>query len=309
MVDLCNFWQSFKFSWIRRLLSTSSFWPTILMDSVNRITGENTNVSNFLQTGPLKLTSIGKKMHNKFWGEVLLSVAPIMQGAIFCNPEKIYQSTFWDNQSILRNNKTVKKSFYPSIANKIVSISDFFKIGTNSMMTFEEFQDFHQIELTQNTFIELHYIVTSAVRSLGIVEQRLPRLELPQQPIISNIATLTIKGCNSYYKILRKKKNLVNNIRLREEKWHLEMGSVIGVDHWNKIYNFTTNINNDNYLKWLQFQTVRNSLFTNYRVNKFNNNISPLCSACLEVEKVGHIFWTCVNVMNFWRQLDNWLDI
>ena len=226
MIDLCNFWQSFKFSWIRRLLSTESYWPTILMESMQRITGEKMSMCDFLQTGSTKLQSIGKKMHNKFWGEVLLSVAPIMQGAIFCNPEKIFQSTFWDNPKILKNNKPIKKSSFSSISNKISNIADFYKIGTNKMLTYEEFKIFHGIDLEENTFIELHYIISSAIRSLGIVEQRLPSLILPQQPIIVNIATLTIKGCNSYYKLLRKQKNLENNVRLREEKWHLELGSI-----------------------------------------------------------------------------------
>ena len=144
-------------------------------------------------------------MHNKFWGEVLLSVAPIMQGAIFCNPEKIYQTTFWNNPKILKNNKSIKKSSFPEISDKIINISDFYKIGTNLMLTYEEFQSRHQLELSEDTFIELHYIVSSAIRSLGIVGYKLPRLELPQQPIIANIATLTVKGCNAYYKLLRKK--------------------------------------------------------------------------------------------------------
>ena len=308
MVDICNFWQSFKFSWIRRLLTTESYWPVILMNSMQRITGDLFSVSDFIQAGAYRLNFIGKKMHNKFWGEVLLSVAPIMQGAIFCNPEKIYQTTFWNNPKILKNNKSIKKSSFPEISDKIINISDFYKIGTNLMLTYEEFQSRHQLELSEDTFIELHYIVSSAIRSLGIVEYKLPRLELPQQPIIANIATLTVKGCNAYYKLLRKNKNLVNNNRLREEKWHLELGSVYGVDYWNKIYSFTKNIKNDNYVKWLQYQIVRNSLFTNYRVNKINNNISPLCSACLVVEKVSHVFWSCERVMNFWKLLANWLE-
>ena len=308
MIDVYNFWQSFKFSWIRRLLSTSSFWPAIFLETIHRITGEEAKLDDFLQLGPAKLTYIGKKIHNKFWGEVLLSVAPILQGAIFSNPKKILLSTFWDNQHICKNNKPIKKTMYPCISDKIVNIADFFKIGSNSMMTFEEFKNCHQIELAQNTFLELHYIVVTAIRSLGILETNLPKLELPFQPIIANIATLTLKGCNSYYKILRKKSNLTNNIRLREEKWHLELGTVYGIEYWNKIYNFTTDIKNDNYLKWLHFQTVRNSLFSNYRVNKIKSTVSPLCSTCLEIEKVSHIFWSCAYVQNLWRQINLWLD-
>ena len=68
-------------------------------------------------------------------------------------------------------------------------------------------------------------------------------------------------------------------------------------------------INFDNQLWWLQYQIVRNSLQTNYIVSHFKPNVSPTCTYCRNLdnldwnpnnlEKISHLFWTCVNVCKF----------
>ena len=308
MIDLKDFWQSFKFSWIRRLTNTNAFWPKILVSSVSEIISKSCSLNEILEMGPSKLQFIGKKMHNRFWGEVFGSVMPIMQGAYFCTPEKIFQSSFWDNPKILRSNKPIKKNAFPILANTISNVIDFYKLGTSRLMTYQEFRNHHLIDLDIDTYTELSYILSTSIRSLGIIEQRIPVFQLPVQPVIVNIATLTEKGCNVYYRMLRKKKNLVNNIHTRESKWHLELGTAFGVDFWNKAYIFTAEIKNNNYIKWLHYQIVRNSLFTNYRVHQIKRHISPLCTACSAIEKVSHVFWDCDLVWQFWQEVQVWLQ-
>ena len=65
-----------------------------------------------LQEGPNMLTKIGKKMSNLFWKDVLCSVTLFMQGALFCNPKKIFTAPFWDNLIIQQNNKAIKKTSF-----------------------------------------------------------------------------------------------------------------------------------------------------------------------------------------------------
>ena len=49
MINIKLFWTAFKFSWFRRLLSTKSFWPTILKESVqNVLKKKNNNCGNFI---------------------------------------------------------------------------------------------------------------------------------------------------------------------------------------------------------------------------------------------------------------------
>ena len=59
----------------------------------------------------------------------------------------------------------------------------------------------------------------------------------------------------------------------------------------------------------MQYQILRNSQFTNYRVSKFNTSVSPLCSFCnLEVEKISHLYFTCNEVQKFLVDTSNWLN-
>ena len=57
------------------------------------------------------------------------------------------------------------------------------------------------------------------------------------------------------------------------------------------------------------YQIVRNSQFTNKKVNKFNPNVSPQCSYCgLEPELISHLYFNCNNVKNLWLEIKAWLS-
>jgi hypothetical protein len=74
-----------------------------------------------------------------------------------------------------------------------------------------------------------------------------------------------------------------------------------------------SNIKNENKMKWFQFQLNRNSLFTNYKVNKFKPQISKYCSSCSHIEGfshlegVSHLFFDCDFVLKLWQEKKTWL--
>ena len=117
-----------------------------------------------------------------------------------------------------------------------------------------------------------------------------------------------MQGCNTYYKLIRKKKVLNSIIKDREAVWHQELNTTYGLQFWNKSYALTTEIKNDNRLKWLQFQIVGNSLFTNHKVSKFNPNIFPYCRNCFSTEKIGHLVWDCGQAQIFWQEIKVFLE-
>ena len=46
----------------------------------------------------------------------------------------------------------------------------------------------------------------------------------------------------------------------RETKWHLELGQILGVPFWNKIYNQVSDIKYDNALELVQYQVATEQL-------------------------------------------------
>ena len=229
-----------------------------------------------------------KKMSNGFWKEVFCAVKPFMQGAIFCYPEKIISAPFWDNPYISRNNRAIKRSSFPNIAMKIDTISDFYNPVTGQLFTKEQFEDRYGIEVDNNDYIEIKFIIKSAFINLGLRNENGILLTLPAQPLLIAILNMTKTGCGAYVRLLEKKSNLRRPLTKSEAKWHSELECTFNIDFWNNTYTLAANIKNDNRLRWFQYQINRNCLFTNYRVNKFKNHISPLCNFCSHLAGVPH---------------------
>ena len=70
MIDVARYWTAFKFSWLRRILSTNAFRPKILKKSVAEV-GHQANLTDILQYGPSKLEAIGKSLSSPFWSCLL----------------------------------------------------------------------------------------------------------------------------------------------------------------------------------------------------------------------------------------------
>ena len=227
-----------------------------------------------------------------------------MQGAVTTTPEKLVLSSLWENPQILRNDKIIPKSSFQYLQSKIRNIADLFVAGTNTLCSREVLENKFSLEIDEASFTELRYIVLSSFSKVGIDQDNLPTINLPYQPLLVNIANSTKTGCSRYYALLRNSKNLGNMLNSRESRWHSELGKAYSIPFWNKTYRYVADIKNDNRTKWMQFQIVRNCQYTNYRVNKFKPNVSPLCSYCKEdIELISHLYFKCPIVLNFWKEV------
>ena len=68
MPNIEQCWTSFKISWLRRLLTTESYWPNILLSNI-AATYKTLTVTQLLELGPSLLAKIGRGMKNTFWGK------------------------------------------------------------------------------------------------------------------------------------------------------------------------------------------------------------------------------------------------
>ena len=119
---------------------------------------------------------------------------------------------------------------------------------------------------------------------------------------------MSAKGCSKYKTLMQKGLNFDYSMREREDIWHKELGSTFNIQLWNRMYSYVSKIKLDNRLKWFQYQVTRNSLFTNYKVNKFKQYVSPQCTFCgKNYEKISHLFFLCNHASSFWIQVQIWL--
>ena len=302
--DIQKFWTAFKFSWLRRLLTTNSFWPTIIQMQVNKILGYEISVTDILKLGSSKLNQISKQLKNDFWKQVFGSIISITEGAAFCYPEKFLSTPFFHNNLVMRNNKVVKEVDFPELSGKIETISDFYIPGTTTLFQWVDFCDHYECNISEEKFIDIRYIITLAVQKLKISSNRLIPASRPIKPILIDIALMCTKGCRPYYLLLRKKNIILNKIYKRESKWHQELGYNLSIEFWNLSRKLCAKIRNDNKLKWLQYQILRNSLQTNYIVSHFNRNVTKQCYYCRETDElISHLFWSCMVVQGFRNEL------
>ena len=206
--DIESFWLSFKFSWLRRLLNTSAFWPNIIMSQIAKINNRPMNPSHLLQLGPSLLNNIAKKIKNKFWQQVLFSAEKIANGAIFTFPEKIGTASFWHNPLIKRNNKVIAPTNFPEIASVVSTVSDFFYVGTSNIMNKIDFCNKYDVEVTENNFIEIRYIIKAAMQAIRYPINKILPVFHPNKPLLIDISLSTLKGCGAYYRLIRTKKIL-----------------------------------------------------------------------------------------------------
>ena len=143
----------------------------------------------------------------------------------------------------------------------------------------------------ENDYIELRYIMNLTLQKLRLHIHRVLKNIKPYRPLLIDIALSVKSGCSYYYKLLRKSKNLSNNMVLREQKWHTELNTIISFTFWEKARNLCASIKYENPLKWLQFQIIRNYLQTNFVVSHFLQGVNPECQYCLiSNETISHIF-------------------
>ena len=280
----------------------------IVLQTISQIQNKTVNTAEFLNFGPSLLCSIGNKINNKFWQQVLLSTRGLNSGAVFCYPEKLSISSFWHNDFIQRNNKVITYRDYPELNSKIFTLSDFFYHQSTNIMSKDDFCNRYNLAIDDNKYIEIRYIITLALQKIGLPKHKLLPAEYPNRPLLIDIALSIKKGCSLYYKILMKRKYLNNKNNIREEKWHLELDTRLSVITWDKIRYLNASINYENPIKWLQYQIVRNSLQTNVIVSHFKADVSPQCHYCqLEPEKISHLYWHCLIVKDFLNDVFTWV--
>ena len=224
------------------------------------------------------------------------------------HPEKIILAPLWDNAYFLRKNKKIKVTDYPNISDKIKTAADFFEPGTSRLLTKREMEQKYDLTINDVNFVELRLIIKQSIASIGLSIESIKAPYCPSKPLLIDIVTMCQKGCNLYSRLLNMKPENSNPMGKREERWHSELDCTFGMDFWRRTYLRVSCMKEDNKLKWFQYQINRNSLFTNYKVNKFKSFISPLCSFCGEQpELVSHLFKKCNRVNEFWSEIKEWL--
>ena len=304
MVDIVTFWKSFKCSWLRRILNSNDFWPKILGIELKK---QNCNLNDLFFSGPSKLLELSKGISNKFWANVISNAAILSKEASYSNPECFYLFPIWNNPMF----KNGRRVFYnPNLFqqnHKLMIVADLFS-SPGVHMTRAELHRKFNINISPVYLIKIHQAITSAANDLNFNLGRAEWHCEPRQSIIIRLAQKQISGCRPFYNVLRARLNERGDNTRSEDKWHEQLNTVLSIDFWNSALRLNSNHKNDNFAKWLQFQLIRNTIFTNDRVSKFKPNVTEKCELCdLETENALHLFYQCFISQRFWVEIKQYL--
>ena len=306
MVDIESFWKSFKCSWLRRILNSNDFWPKILEIELKKL---NCNIKDIFFSGPSKLLELSKNIGNKFWANVILHAASLTKEASYSIPESFYLFPIWNNPMFKNGRRVFHNPNMNQQNHKIMIVADLFS-SPNVRMTPMELNTKYNANISPVMLNKIHQAIITAANDLNFNLGQAEWHCEPRQSVIITIAQKQVSGCRSFYNVFRARACERGGTTRSEEKWHEQLDTVLSIDYWNSAIRLNSSHKNDNFAKWLEYQILRNSIFTNDRVSRFKPNVSDKCDLCgLETENSYHLFYQCFVSQRFWVEIKQYLLI
>ena len=297
--DIYSRWQSFKISWFRRLYSTNSLWGKIFDICLNQAMPGCTREMFFTKIGTFDLLYLSKNINLSFWREAIYALKDIMPLYVKVNPQKLIVSNIWNSSFFLKNRTPCKERSFRQLFGKVQYPIELMEFVNGRW----EFLPYNQIvarfgHIPENDYISLKVVIQQSFQKLGTYPKE--EVKRPFQPIIVQIANISVKGCNRWAALLKNKNNCNKTLLERERKWEHRLGRMQGNFFWDKCYKNVKNIFFDNKLKIFYYHIVRGTLKTNIITYHFVQGTSRSCSFCSRSEEsIPHLFFDCPVVSVF----------
>lgn len=288
MVDVNNFMNSLKLTWVRRVLVSTSKYITIVKEIYPYIYESFKFGSAFFDIRRFQID-------NKFWKDVIYSMRLFSESIQPVNWYEALSVPVWYNRNIKVGGSPV---FYKKwMENGILFVNDLVD-NNGELISFEMFQNKFSI---QSNFLHFEGLVSSIRNFLSNCRfQHFPnRDNNPTLPLIIKFILQNKKGCRSIYDKFISKYTPPTSL----VKWNNELNLSQHFD-WKKILGLPFKVTEDTNLQWLQIRINHRILGTNYLLSKMNLGINDQCTFCSEEkETIKHLFWDCEIVSYFWNSL------
>ena len=242
MTKVDVFWDALKFSWYRRLMTTSDTWPEILLKEL----GGNMTKNDLLFAGPAKLKSLAKGTSNPFWKEVLQIGANMINEASYATPEQFTLFPILDNPLFKIGNRVITRERLQEVNRPLTQVADFLDPETNLPFTHDVFMRHYDCNISRRSYSAIVNSISRAVTKLNTNWGSLEVHGAPRQSILTAIACRAKKGCSKYYRLLLCRTVEGRSSSKQEDKWHQELGSTLSVTFWDKCWSQVHSIKNNN---------------------------------------------------------------
>lgn len=294
MIEIRTFITSLKISWLKRILANDSnkFFKHVYMSRLEQYGGKLFFESNYSEK------DIDKIMSKQCFFKDILKV--------WCKTNYKNCIPYYRNE-IIWNNSNIKAGgdsiFYLSWHQKgIKYFKDLYNDAEHRFFTFTEVKT--KYALPNGDFLKYLSLINS-IPNTWKRNIRQENIDIPVgQPFINNLLKAIQPNKYVYSHILNK---VINHEKRSEAKWN-EMFTEDSLN-WSLIYTNTLRTTHDIKLQNFQYKYLLRIIPTNKFLLKCNIGTSALCDFCvMEIETVNHLFWECIHVQHFWRELSHFLS-
>ena len=291
MVNISEFFNALKISWLRRVIQSSENQEWYSLSKVD--------FHKLLSCGSGYSIDLSKNLSNPFWKDCLNSWAKFCNVCKVESVKQILCSPLWFNNNLIKGQNSYINNWFKK---GIKQISDLLDINGN-FYQFDILKEMYGINSTFLDYQSLIHKIPNYWKNM-IINNRLVSIQTKYN-VTCNIYVQYLlkekKGCRTFYDQLIQADQIT-----RQEKWINEMG-YINDQEWNR---YNTNINDlsEVTLKDFQFKINNKILVTKTFLHTIRKVEDNLCSYCnREPETILHLFVECDKVKEFWQSLHIWL--
>ncbi|MCU7800901.1 MAG: hypothetical protein KZQ70_12335, partial [gamma proteobacterium symbiont of Lucinoma myriamae] len=288
MVDVENFVNALKVSWIRRMITENKKYLKIFQTMYPMFKDfQNYGESFFVQNI--------HKISNPFWKDVFSSYKYFLSKTAPQNWTEFLAQPLWLNKSIKVGGSSIAYKLW--IKKGILVINDLMNSNGNLL----SYIDFDTKFRVRSNFLEYEGVLEGIRSYLNKLNfQHLPSNLI--QPIIPGPISILLrnkKGCRQIYDSLIRPNSPPRSTQKWQEKLNLSIHF-----QWSKIWQLTKTFTHDTTLIWFQTKINHRILATNYLLEKMKIVNNKSCSFCSEEdETIIHLLCSCRYVDCFWKNL------
>lgn len=296
LIDLKTKDLTLKLSKIRKILiDTDKSWVRLLYETCQIELDDWIWEANFNQNHAKNL--FGDLF---IWNDLLSKWASVH----FWQPKSkidVLKQILWYNSHILREDKPWCDKNMARLG--ILRIDQIWSIQENTFFSLEDLTEMY------GPVGPMEY--NSLISSIPSKWKKLLRSDsLGLEQILYNDTLLSKKiTSNRIYWNLIENNFYDSRFEIKKQKWQLDLSTQIDQDFWDSIMVRTYNMFSDVSTKYFVFRLLLRLITTKVLRNKFDAQVSPLCSFCKTTdETVVHLFWHCPQVRKLWRALEKWTN-
>ena len=217
--------------------------------------------------------------------------------------DEILDSVLWGNSQILRQNRPIfDQRLLHSKINKIIDIYD-----TDKKCFYHYDKICNMYSNTTLTFL-LYCSIIAAIPNMWKIILRNSEYNEPLDPYskIEQYSKGKPASKKLYWKTIEMDYPVSTSAKLM---WELELKIKLEEDLWWSLYPNICKYIKVPKLRAFQYRLLNHALTTNYKRNKWNKDISPLCTFCHnQPETTVHLLIECQHTQNIWKAFNRYFS-